>query len=51
MNFFFAFFGLFTDFLMDGAIVERHGHAGASISSTPIGISSTPIGISSTPIG
>jgi hypothetical protein len=50
MEFFLAFFGLFSGFLMDGpAIVGRHG--GASISSTPIGISVTPIGISITPIG
>ena len=50
MDFLFAFFGLFSGFLMDDAIADRH-HKGAAISSTPIGISSTPIGISSTPIG
>ena len=47
MDFLFAFFGVFSDFLADYA---GH-HRAESISSTPIGISSTPIGISSTPIG
>jgi hypothetical protein len=50
MDFLFAFFNVFSGFLMDDAVVVGH-HRGASISSTPIGISSTPIGISSTPIG
>jgi hypothetical protein len=50
MGFLFAFFNVFSGFLMDDAFAGGH-HRGASISSTPIGISSTPIGISSTPIG
>jgi hypothetical protein len=51
MEFFFAFFGLFSGFLMDDSAIAGGHHRGESISSTPIGISSTPIGISSTPIG
>ncbi len=50
MDFLFAFFNVFSGFLMDDASVVGY-HRGASIASTPIGIASTPIGIASTPIG
>jgi hypothetical protein len=51
MDFLFAFFKLFSGFVMDDSAIVGGRHRGESISSTPIGISSTPIGISSTPIG
>lgn len=51
MDFLFAFFGLFSGFLMNDSAIDGGRRGGQSISSTPIGISSTPIGISSTPIG
>jgi len=50
MDFLFAFFNVFSGFLMDDAVAGGR-HEGASISSMPIGISSMPIGISSMPIG
>jgi hypothetical protein len=51
MDFFLAFFGLFSGFLMDDSAIAGGRHRGESISITPIGISTTPIGISTTPIG
>ena len=49
MDFLFAFFGLFSGFLIDDSVIGCHRDV--SVSSTPIGVSSTPIGVSSTPIG
>ena len=51
MDFLFAFFGLFSGFLMDDSAIAGGRHRDSSAGTTPIGAGTTPIGAGTTPIG
>jgi hypothetical protein len=51
MEFFLAFFGLFSGFLMHDPAISGGLHRGSSAGTTPIGAGTTPIGAGTTPIG